>query len=78
MAIKKCSCGKDYEDEGFKSMCSSCFARSMNGSKKQSNDKETDIHRQVFLKVASEQVKGTPDRLVAYAKQLEVQYNNWI
>ena len=79
MAIKKCKCGKDYEDEGFKTMCSKCYAISKNGFKKPNTvNKDKDIHKQVFLKVASEQIKGTADKLVAYAKQLEIQYNNWV
>lgn len=31
---------------------------------------EDDIHLQVALKIASEQIKGTPEQLLAYAKQL--------
>lgn len=74
--IKKCKCGKEYEDEGFKTLCPSCFAKSMNGNK--SNSKNTDIHGQVFVKIASEQLRGVAvTELINYAKELEKAYNSW-
>jgi len=82
MAINKCKCEKDYEDEGFKTMCSSCFAKSMNGNKpvKSNGTKDRDIRKQVFLKVASEQLRAgaKPEELVDYAQQIEKAYDGWI
>ena len=83
MTIKKCKCGKEYEDMGFKTLCPSCYAKSVNGSQNQfkshtANSKDLDIHRQVFLKVASEQRRGTTVKeLIGYAKELEKAYNDW-
>ena len=83
MAIKKCECKRDYEDEGFKTMCPSCYAKSMNSSKKTikahtMSDKDIDIHRQVFVKIASEQLKGVSvTEIVNYAKELEKIFNKW-
>lgn len=77
MAVKKCVCSKEYEDEGFKTMCPSCFAKSMNGSKK-NESKDSDIRKLVFLKVASNQLQNTTaEEVVNYAKQLEKVYSNW-
>ena len=75
--LKKCSCGQEYDDQGFKTMCPRCFVKSKNGNKK-SNNKDRDIHKQVFLKVASEQKTGTPIELVNYAKELEREFDKWI
>lgn len=37
-----------------------------------------DIHRQVFIKIASEQVKeGSPEELIKYASELEKAYDGW-
>jgi len=33
-------------------------------------DKEEDIHLQVCLKIASEQIKGKPEQIIEYAKRL--------
>jgi len=37
----------------------------------------TDIHHQVFIKIASEQIKGTPEEIINYAKNLEKVFDNW-
>ena len=36
-----------------------------------------DIHRQVFIKIASEQIKGEPQDIINYAKILEEIYDRW-
>lgn len=36
-----------------------------------------DIHRQVFIKIASEQVKGEPQDIINYAKILEEIFDRW-
>jgi hypothetical protein len=82
MVLKKCKCGSEYEDEGFKTMCVQCFAKSKNGftktTKNKIDNKDQDIHRQVFLKVASEQLKGVQVvEIINYAKQLEKAFNEW-
>jgi hypothetical protein len=81
--MKKCKCGKQYEDMGFKTLCPSCYAKSKTGDFKGANQSlkesiEADIHRQVFVKVASEQLKDvTVEELIKYAKELEQAYNRW-
>lgn len=70
-----CSCGN--EKEAWQDICKSCFAKRMNGSKKNTKD-NSDIRRQVFLKVASNQLeKATVSELISYAKELEGAYNKW-
>ena len=41
------------------------------------DERTKDIHRQVFIKIASEQVKGSPEELINYAKKLEQVYGEW-
>ena len=42
------------------------------------SDKDIDIHRQVFVKIASEQLKGVSvTEIVNYAKELEKIFNKW-
>jgi hypothetical protein len=74
----RCACGNDKED--WMEVCKKCFAQKKSQSeiKTSGNGRDTDIHRQVFLKISSEQVKGTPDKLVAYAKQLEANCKGWL
>ena len=70
----KCQCGNDKED--WQSICKQCFAKSKGGANPKTKDR--DIKRQVFLKVASEQLgKGNPNDLVKYAKDLELEFNKW-
>jgi hypothetical protein len=80
--LKKCKCGKDFESMGFKTLCPSCYAKTKAEFKGADQllkpTKETDIHRQVFVKVASEQLKGVSvSELISYAKELESAYNRW-
>jgi hypothetical protein len=76
MTSKTCKCGTQYEDMGFKTLCSSCYAKSVNGSKR--IDVTQDIHRQVFLKIASEQLRGIqPKELIKYAQELEKEWEQW-
>ena len=87
---KKCeTCGKDFEAlADYQKLCRSCYIKNKNGVptppkdlKENCNtivlDKDTKILRQVFLKVASEQVKGRPEELLQYAKKLETEWTNW-
>jgi len=83
MAWKQCKCGKPFEDGGFKTSCPKCYAKSMGANKQNScpnsqENNERDIHRQVFLKVASQQKQGaTPAQIIDYAKELERVYLTW-
>ena len=45
--------------------------------KKFMDNKTKDIHRQVFIKIASEQVKGSVKDLIKYAQELEKEFNMW-
>ena len=77
--IKKCNCGNDFENEGFKTLCPKCYAISKNGFKKPFKaNKDKDIHRQVFVKVASEQLRGVAvAEVINYAKELEKAFDRW-
>lgn len=76
--IKKCSCGQNYENEGFKTMCPICFAKSKQIKEVKPENREKDIHRQVFVKIASEQLKGVSVKdIIGYAKDLEKAYDEW-
>lgn len=75
MTTDKCSCGN--EKEGWQSVCKSCYSKSK-GNKPITKNKDTEIKRQCFLKIASDQVKGKePKDLVSYAKQLETEFSKW-
>ena len=74
MTGTKCICGNPKE--AWQDCCKSCYAKKMNGGKKDTKDK--DIRRQVFLKVASNQLtKATTKELITYAKNLEAEYLAW-
>lgn len=76
MTSKTCECGKQYEDMGFKTLCPLCYAQSINSNKKA--DEKQDIHKQVFLKIASEQLRGIqPKDLIRYAQELEKEWLKW-
>jgi hypothetical protein len=74
----KCSCGNEKED--WQAICRVCYAqlkqKPENGPNK-TVTREQDIRRQVFTKIASEQVKGSPRDIVEYARRLEAAYNSW-
>jgi hypothetical protein len=71
--MDKCSCGNPKES--WQDICKSCYAKKMNIKRP---TKESDIRRQVFLKVASNQLeKATATELISYAKTLETAYNQW-
>ena len=51
----------------------------MNGSKKKDTKDNNDIRRQVFLKVAGNQLQNkTAKDVINYAKQLETEYSAWL
>ena len=78
--MSKCKCGNDKEN--WQEVCKICYAQ-QNGSKRQlsghlGTNKDRDIHRQVFLKIASEQRRGASvTDLVKYAQDLEGEYESW-
>ena len=75
MVTDKCACGN--EKEGWQSVCKSCYSKNK-GNKPTSKNKDTEIKRQVFLKIASEQVKTKePKELLDYAKKLEKEFILW-
>ncbi len=73
----KCSCGSPKE--AWQDCCKSCYAKKMNGSKKKDTKDNNDIRRQVFLKVAGNQLQNkTAKDVINYAKQLETEYSAWL
>ena len=75
MATDKCACGN--EKEGWQQMCRQCYAK--NGKKASFGNKDKDIKRQVFMKIASDQIKTKePKDLVSYAQKLEKEFNLWV
>ncbi|MBI2101852.1 hypothetical protein HYT53_04555 [Candidatus Woesearchaeota archaeon] len=75
MTTDKCACGNDKED--WMEVCKQCYAKNK-GNKPTSKNKDKEIKRQVFLKIASEQLKSQqPKDLVSYAQSLEIEFNKW-
>jgi hypothetical protein len=84
---KNCEkCKKEFESkEDWQKTCLTCFKANKQAIEAATNapgtwaptDKDVRILRQVLMKIASEQVKGTPEQLVAYAKKLEQEWQKW-
>jgi len=69
-------CKKQFKPQGnWQKICIDCWKSS---NRKSPTNKDVDIHRQVFLKVASDQLKGVEAKeLIDYAKEIEKEFNAW-
>lgn len=81
---KQCeNCNETFEAQGeWQKLCLNCYKASKSGippvvQQTTGNNKDRLILRQVFMKIASEQVKGPANLLLDYAKQLEVEWDKW-
>lgn len=73
--MKTCSCGAILQEDWMKT-CKSCYAKQ--NKSKQVVSKEIEIRRQVFLKVAANQMRSaSPKEIIGYAKELEAEFCLW-